>query len=299
MISAFLPVLPAILLEAFFYLAPAFEGFRRRALRLPIPLLALISFLSALFPVYLLNAAQGIYRPESFPLLAASAAIVCLWYFLVPRTTLADILLLALLAAFILSPWFKDLFPSPRPKPELTALAKLLWLRLGIWVMLFVRRLQVPGFGLLPQRQDVAQAALATILFLVCFSPYIALSKTMHFQPPNISPYLLPLYIPAVFLGVYIGIAYGEEFFFRGIIQHALTKDWRSPIPATLITSLLFGAVHLPFRNQFPNWRFAVLSAAASLFYGFAFHRAQSLRAAMLTHAAVVTFWMVAFSRSL
>ncbi len=57
-----------------------------------------------------------------------------------------------------------------------------------------------------------------------------------------------------------------------------------------LFASLIFGAVHLPFR-AFPNWRFALLAAAAGVAYGLAFRAARSIRAAMVAHALVVTTW--------
>ena len=62
-----------------------------------------------------------------------------------------------------------------------------------------------------------------------------------------------------------------------------------------VVTSLLFGAVHLWFR-AFPNWRFAALAALAGLAYGAAFHRARSIRASMVTHALTVTTWRMFFS---
>jgi membrane protease YdiL (CAAX protease family) len=65
-----------------------------------------------------------------------------------------------------------------------------------------------------------------------------------------------------------------------------------------VVSSLCFGAVHLPYRN-FPNWRFALLATVAGVFYGLAFEKARSLRAAMIAHALVVTVWTVAFQRSL
>jgi hypothetical protein len=44
----------------------------------------------------------------------------------------------------------------------------------------------------------------------------------------------------------------------------------------------------LPY-GEFPNWRFALLSAIAGLFYGHAFQEARSIRAAMVVHACTVT----------
>ncbi|HVX67819.1 MAG TPA: CPBP family intramembrane glutamic endopeptidase, partial [Bryobacteraceae bacterium] len=88
------------------------------------------------------------------------------------------------------------------------------------------------------------------------------------------------------FLGMLWVVALREEFFFRGLLQ---------PWLGLIATSLLFGSVHLPFRD-FPNWRFAVLAAVAGVFYGLAYRSARSVRAAMVTHALVNTAWRVFFS---
>ena len=61
------------------------------------------------------------------------------------------------------------------------------------------------------------------------------------------------------------------------------------------MTSLLFGAAHLWFRD-FPNWRMAAVAAVAGVFYGLAFRQAKSIRASMVTHALTVTAWRVFFS---
>jgi membrane protease YdiL (CAAX protease family) len=62
-------------------------------------------------------------------------------------------------------------------------------------------------------------------------------------------------------------VGLSEEFFFRGMLQQLLTKRLKSTIAGLLLTSILFGLVHLPFRG-FPNWRFALLAALAGIFYG-------------------------------
>jgi uncharacterized protein len=45
--------------------------------------------------------------------------------------------------------------------------------------------------------------------------------------------------------------------------------------------------------RQFPNWKFVLLATCAGLFYGRAYIQARSIRAAMVTHALVVTVWKV------
>jgi membrane protease YdiL (CAAX protease family) len=94
----------------------------------------------------------------------------------------------------------------------------------------------------------------------------------------------------ATFAGVLWVLAVAEEFFFRGLLQQMLTSVLGSRTAGLVLASLIFGAVHLPYR-AFPNWHFAVLAACAGLFYGRAYQQAGSIRAAMVTHALVVTVW--------
>jgi membrane protease YdiL (CAAX protease family) len=99
----------------------------------------------------------------------------------------------------------------------------------------------------------------------------------------------------ATFFGTLWVIALGEEFFFRGLLQQWATGWLKSEWGGLALTSLLFGAAHLWFRD-FPNWRFAIVAAVAGLFYGLAFRQAKSIRASMVTHALTVTTWRIFFS---
>jgi hypothetical protein len=62
-----------------------------------------------------------------------------------------------------------------------------------------------------------------------------------------------------------------------------------------MITSLLFGAVHLGFRG-FPNWRWAMVVSVLGWFCGRARNQAGSIRASMVTHALVATTWRAFFA---
>ena len=70
-------------------------------------------------------------------------------------------------------------------------------------------------------------------------------------------------------IGTFIGIlwvtAISEEFIFRGLLQPWLERWTASPIAALIITSLLFGSVHLGFHGPFPNWRFSICAAILGL----------------------------------
>ena len=94
----------------------------------------------------------------------------------------------------------------------------------------------------------------------------------------------------ATFAGVLWVLAVAEEFFFRGLIQQLLSRLLGSNTAGLVFASVLFGLAHLGYR-EFPNWRFALVATLAGVFYGRAYLQAQSIRAAMVTHALVVTVW--------
>ena len=95
-----------------------------------------------------------------------------------------------------------------------------------------------------------------------------------------------------------------SRYFTKGFSGSSLTigtraSAGRSPfalgmIAGLAVTSVLFGLAHLPF-GQFPNWKMALMAAIAGLFYGWAYQRAGSVRAAAVTHALVVASWKVFF----
>ncbi|MCL4851822.1 MAG: CPBP family intramembrane metalloprotease, partial [Bryobacteraceae bacterium] len=135
------------------------------------------------------------------------------------------------------------------------------------------------------------------ILHYLYFQPVgaalIALTGFATLRSLPADPAKLALTAFASFLGFLWVVALSEEFFVRGLLQQWLSKWMNSPVAGLLIASLIFGLLHLPFRSAFPNWRFALLAATASLFYGRAFQQAGSIRASMVTHALVVLTWRV------
>lgn len=290
-------ILPALLLEAAFYFLPLWPDFSQRFSRLNRWLQALLIWLSGIAPVLALHALLGLSVVE-FPLLAVSLGIVCVWFLVLPHRPVADLLLLGLLAAFILLPWYQGYFPSPQGGPKLGALAKLLWLRIGISIFLFIRHWKVPGFGIWPNKRDWLVGIQQFFIFFAILLPVGLYFGVLRFQLPKMDGWLIPFASVGIFLGMYLFVALGEEFFFRGILQPLLSQNLGAKWVGVLVSSLCFGAVHLPYR-KFPNWRFALLATVAGVFYGRAFQKANSLRAAMIAHALVVTVWTVLFARSL
>jgi len=295
--SEFLPLLPALSLEAIFYFLPLWPKFSGWFMRLPRPLQAALIWVSGVLPILLLHAAQGL-TPREFPLLAVCLGVVCIWYLALPKKPMADLLLLAILAALILLPWFRDAFPSPPETTKLGFLNKQLWMRVGITVFLYLRGWKVPGFGLLPTAKDWSVGIRYFFYFLAILLPVGFYFDILRIQFPKLNTWIIPFAAIGTFLAMYVFLALVEEFYFRGILQPLLIKGLGEKWIGLILASICFGAVHLPFRD-FPNWRFAALSTVAGIFYGLAFEKAGSLKAAMLTHALVNTVWTIVFSRSL
>lgn len=60
--------------------------------------------------------------------------------------------------------------------------------------------------------------------------------------------------LPAAFILLLFLAAFTEEFFFRGVLQTRLTDWTRSRLAGVLITTLLFGAYHIPYAYLKPSW---------------------------------------------
>ncbi len=298
-LPSLMPLLLPLLLEAFFYFFSLFPGLENRLLRLPVFLRCILVALSAVLPLSLFQLLGGQPFGQLFLLFTLAVAVVSFWFCVVPAKPTADILLLSLLAALILGSWFQPLYPETSSGLRLGSLAKLLWLRLGISTFLYVRRFPVPGTGFWPNSKDWRIGFVYFLGFLAVLLPIGIGLEFLKFQTPNIASWQLPLLAIGWFAAILVFLAYGEEFFFRGVLQQVLTKEWGGRWLPLAVTSLLFGAVHLPFRNQFPNWRFAAVAGLAGIFYGLAFRHANSVRAAMVTHALTVTAWNMLFARSI
>jgi membrane protease YdiL (CAAX protease family) len=165
-------------------------------------------------------------------------------------------------------------------------------------VFLFLRRWPIPRYGIWPNAAEWREGIRQFTIFFALLLPIGLTLKFLKFQLPKLPLWQLPFAYLAAAAVALCFVAFGEEFFFRGVLQRLIHHHTRRLWPALILSNVLFGAVHLPFR-QFPNWRFAILAAVAGVFYGLAFHRAQSLRAAMVAHALLVATWTIFFNRSL
>jgi len=251
---------------------------------------------SAAAPYLIYSLISGTFQWRWFGLLGLLASIAASWFIAQPRRApLFDILFLAFMAGVFLTKILGRIYIDLSPRLPADILGQLMWIRVGVVSVLSFRKLGGIGFGFIPSARDWKVGVQNFLAFLPVG---IALGIWLRFAQPR--PLAGPWWkVVVIALGTFCAflwvVALSEEFFFRGVLQQAFAKLTRNRWSGLLLASVAFGLVHLPFRH-FPNWQFAILAFAAGLFYGIAYMRARSIRAAMVTHALVVTTWRVFFS---
>jgi membrane protease YdiL (CAAX protease family) len=287
--------LPAFLLEITFYYTLGVERLRTCLERLPPWGVALALTGAGVAPYLAAVGAFHSFRATSFGWLLVLLAAASFWFVVLPRRPVIDLLFLVFLGVVVLTRALRHLYgDNPHPKVPLELLGQLMWIRTGAFALLSVRRVRGVGFGFWPRVKEWKIGA----IYYAMFAPVAAaIAWLIGFARPHLpaagweKSTLLAL---GTFFGILWVVALSEEFLFRGLLQQWI-RDWSKSDAAGLIAaSLLFGAVHLWFR-PFPNWRFAIIAAAAGIFYGLAFRKAGSIRASMVTHALVVTTWRMFF----
>jgi membrane protease YdiL (CAAX protease family) len=208
---------------------------------------------------------------------------VCFWYAVLRPSAPVDVVFLALLAAIVLLRILESVYTSPI-NVRIDILGRLMLIRTGAMAALELRRTSGTGFGFVPSQKEWVTGVRYFFYFVPVGFPLALWLGLVHL---TFNGFLFWKTL-ATFFGVLWVLALAEEFFFRGLLQNWLTEWMGRPHAAIIIASILFGAVHLQFRS-FPNWRFALVSAVAGVFYGLAYQKAGSVRAAMVTHALVVT----------
>jgi membrane protease YdiL (CAAX protease family) len=290
-----LAALPAFLLEATLFLALGIEGWRKRLEKLRPAGVAALLVMAAVTPYCAASLAFGSFRWQALAGIALLAGLVSFWYVVLPHKPAADLLLLALMAAVVLTKVFKSLYIRPDDRLPLEVLGQAMWIRTGAFALLSVRRVQGVGFGFWPSLREWKIGALFFVFMLPVVAGLAWLIGFGKFHPPEASWIRTPVIVIVTFFGGMWVLALGEEFFFRGLLQQWMTGWLRNQWAGLIAASLLFGAVHLPY-GSFPNWRFAMLASVAGVFYGLAFRQAGSIRASMVTHALTVTILRVFFS---
>ncbi len=278
----------AALLEATFFLATGFSPIVNRLRKLSRPVAALLLVIAAVTPYLVFSVGAHLYQTASLLVLLALSGAVAYWWLVFPRCALADLLFLVWIAAGVLAKPFPLIYGN---RLAADSLGQMMWLHTSIFAALLIGRVEDPHLGFWPSAKEWRTGLVTFVAFLpVAFILGITL-KFAHFRiAPGWAWKAVPL-----FLGMFWVVAYREEFFFRGLLQRWLSGWLRNAAAGLVVASLLFGSVHLFFR-QFPNWRFAVIAAVAGLFYGWAFQRSGGVRAPMVAHALVNVVWRLLFT---
>src|ERR1041384_5767312 len=137
-----LAALPAFLLEATLFLTLGVESWRKHLEKFRPAGVAAMLVAGAVAPYCAASLAFGSFRWQSLAAIALLAALVSFWYVVLPQKPAADLLLLALMAAVVLSKVFASLYVRPDPKLPLEVLGSAMWIRTGAFALLSVRRVQ-------------------------------------------------------------------------------------------------------------------------------------------------------------
>ena len=282
-----IPLALAFLAEYPFYLLPGFPAARKRLMALGGPQAAAILTLSAILPWLIYALGTGHFNWPALVLLTCIASLMCFWFVAFPAHPVADVLYLCLFAATILLKIFAKIYPAPMPKLDVSILGHVMLIRVMAFSFVAIRGHVDADYRFLPTaREWLAGLRWFAFLLPVVAAAYWALGLVrLRDHPLNI------LLVVATFFGILWVTAISEEFIFRGLLQPWLERWTARPVLALIVTSLLFGSVHLGFHGPFPNWRFSLCAAILGLFCGLARRQTGGIQAGMVAHAVTVAVW--------
>lgn len=287
--------LPAFLVEAIFYIGAVFKETRDWLEWLGAEWKqAAFLWVTALVPFLIFSLAAGTFRPNAFYVLIFLTAVFSFWYVLVPRRAAYDAGFLVLAAVPVILRVFQRIYVSPDAHLRVDVLGHLMWIRVGVTALFVFRRWDPGAFGFWPRWSEWRTGILYYGLVLV---PIVLLAVGIHdvrFEPLQGSWWRIAVIALGTFFGILWVVALGEELFFRGMIQRALSDSWHSPQWAIAASAALFGSAHLWF-HHFPDWRRALVAGLLGVGCGIGYFRTGSVRAPMVTHAFVVATWRVFF----
>jgi membrane protease YdiL (CAAX protease family) len=230
-----------------------------------------------------------------FLMLLAVALGVSFWYILLPVKPVTDLLFLAAAAAILLSKIFNRIYPSPIPKLGISVLGHLMLIRVAAFAILTIRGNAKAEYRFFPNRNEwLTGFRYFGIMLPVIGFAYWALGL-VNLRPLHYGAGLTLLLAIGTFFGILWVVALSEEFFFRGLLQQWIEQWTGRPNAALTGAALLFGCAHLGFHGPFPNWRWAIVAAILGVFSGLAWRSSRKVPAAMVTHALIVTLWLVFF----
>lgn len=287
--------LPAFLVEAAFYLGSGFETTRARFGRINSPRAqGGLLWISALLPYLVFSFAAGTFQRNAFYLLAVLCAVLSFWYVVLPRRFAYDAGFLILAAAPVILRVFQRIYRSPDDRLHIDILGHLMWIRVGIAALLVLREWNPGPVSFWPKREEWKTGALYYLLFIVPIAVVALELHDVRFAPLQGAWWRVAGIAIGTFFGILWVVAFGEELFFRGVVERALLNSRTPPIVAILVSALLFGSAHLWF-HRFPDWRRAIVATILGIACGIAYLRTGSVRAPMVTHAFVVATWRVFF----
>jgi membrane protease YdiL (CAAX protease family) len=289
--GAAFPLLAAFLAEYPFYLVLGFPSLRERLAGRALPLWVVAA---ALLPYGIACAGAIQFQPLGLARVAGFAAVLGLWYVVLPAVAAVDLVFLAILPAALLGAFLAAAMPPAVPvvRKEVEFLAHLILLVMALLVLMLGRRVPETGFGFLPTAREWRIGALHFLSFLAAGLPLALALGAAHWRTPPAPAWK----VAGTFVGLLWVIALSEEFFFRGVLMTWIAKWTRSAVWALLITSAIFGLIHLGYARQFPNWRWALLAGWLGWCCGHARNQAGGIRAGVVTHALTVAAWRAFFS---
>jgi hypothetical protein len=284
------PLLAAFLAEYPFYLVPAFPAVRERFAGPNLPAWLAVA---AVLPYLLCCMGASQFTWGGLMRVMALALALALWYRVLPKNAAIDLAFLALYPAVLLGGYFQTIYLPLYPgiRREVIFLGHFTLIVMAILALMLGRRVQETGFGFLPTRREWRIGAAHYLLFVLVGLPLaLALGAIQWKHPAN------PWGLAATFVGFLWVASLSEEFLVRGVLQQWIENWTSSRTGALLLTSVVFGLIHVGFGGVFPNWRWVAVAAILGWCCGHARNQAGGIRAGVVTHALVVVTWRAFFS---
>jgi membrane protease YdiL (CAAX protease family) len=281
---AALPLLAAFLAEYPFYLVLAFPTLRERfaGVNLPASLVGL-----SVLPYLLCCMGASQFHWMGLLRVAALALTMGLWYRVLPKHAIVDVAFLALYPAVLLGGYFDaiyiPLFSGLRH--EVIFLGHFTLIVMTILTLMIGRRVPETGFGFFPTKREWGIGAAHYLYFVVAGLPLALALHALQWKRPA------PVWsIAATFVGFLWVASLSEEFLVRGVLQQWMEKWMSSRAAALILTSIVFGLLHLGY-GHYPNWRWVAVATVLGLCCGHARNQAGGIRAGVVTHALAVATW--------
>jgi membrane protease YdiL (CAAX protease family) len=288
---AALPVIAGFLIEYPFYLAPGFPMVRERLQGAGIVAFALAA---AVLPYLACCCGAVAFSWGGLARVVAVALALSLWFVVLPGSRLAGVAYLAVWAAILLGRFFNPVYvplhPQYRDLKNVIVIPHLAMISIAVLALIRQLGVEGTGYGFLPDRREWRIGALHFLYFVPIGLPLALVLHATHFVAPKPA-----WYIAALFLGMLWVASLSEEFFVRGVLQQWMEEWTANRSGALLITSAIFGLLHL-WLGGFPNFRWALVAGVLGWFCGRARNQAGSIRASMVTHALVATTWRAFFA---